>query len=427
MSLRLNFLANFLGSGAVVLIHLAVMPLYLTYLGAEAFGLIGLFATLTVVSSVLDLGLSPAISKELAQLSANAADQAKIRSTVRSFEVVFCVLAVLLLCLAYPLLPFLATNWLRIQMLDIQIVEQALRLMSVQLALQLPLALYAGSFVGLQKQVHFNVLTTVMVFVRMVGALVVMVWGDTSIITFFRWQLLLTGCHLAVVGLFLWRVLPPGRTWFDLAKLKKLSKFASEMAGVALLSLLLTQLDKIILSRMLPLSEFGYYMLAWSLASVLLRFATPVFTAWLPRMSQLVQTGDRQALKETYFSGFKLVAAMVLPIAGIISIFARQILEMYTQNLELARVTTPALVMLVIGMACNALMHMPYGLTLAHGWAKFALLQNTIACICIVPLIYFSVKTLGLQGAALGWCVVNVAYVLFSIRFIQRRYFHLQD
>ncbi len=424
MSLRQNFLANFAGSGAVVLIHLAVTPFYLSYLGPEAFGLIGLFATLTAVSSVLDLGLSPALSKELAQLSANPLEHAVIRSTVRTFEVVFFLLATLLLCLGFLALPFLATDWLQIKTLDLKTVQEALELMAVLIALQLPLAVYTGSYTGLQKQMQFNLLTTCMVFIRMVGAVIIMVYGDTSITTFFRWQLYASICHLGVMGLVLWQLLPPGRVWFDINKLRKLSKFASEMAGVAVLSLLLTQMDKIILSRMLPLTEFGYYMLAWSLASVLLRLATPVFTAWLPRMSQLVHTDDVSRLQKIYVSGFKLVAWMVLPAAMLMAIFSFQILEIYTQNTALAKATAPALVLLVIGMACNALMHIPYGLTLAHGWARFALIQNLLACVFIVPLIYFSVKMWGLQGAAVGWCAVNLSYVIFSIRLIQRRYFY---
>ena len=41
-----NALANFIGLGYATVIGLAILPLYLQYLGAEAFGLVGFFSDL---------------------------------------------------------------------------------------------------------------------------------------------------------------------------------------------------------------------------------------------------------------------------------------------------------------------------------------------------------------------------------------------
>lgn len=49
---------------------------------------------------------------------------------------------------------------------------------------------------------------------------------------------------------------------FSLEALRGVWKFAGGMVGITFLALLLMQVDKIILSKMLSLSEFGYYTLA---------------------------------------------------------------------------------------------------------------------------------------------------------------------
>ena len=48
--LKSNFIANFIGQGWVALMSLAFIPLYIKYLGVEAYGLIGLFALMQTLS-----------------------------------------------------------------------------------------------------------------------------------------------------------------------------------------------------------------------------------------------------------------------------------------------------------------------------------------------------------------------------------------
>ena len=45
---------------------LAFVPLYVRYLGIEAYGLIGIFAMLQTYIALLDAGITPTLSRELA-------------------------------------------------------------------------------------------------------------------------------------------------------------------------------------------------------------------------------------------------------------------------------------------------------------------------------------------------------------------------
>ena len=57
--LKRNLIANYLGQGWTALMGLAFVPLYIQYLGIEAYGLIGLFAVLQAWLALLDMGLTP--------------------------------------------------------------------------------------------------------------------------------------------------------------------------------------------------------------------------------------------------------------------------------------------------------------------------------------------------------------------------------
>ena len=56
---KTNFFANLAGSGWTALVGLACTPLYIHFMGMEAYGLIGFYFMLQGVIQILDLGLSP--------------------------------------------------------------------------------------------------------------------------------------------------------------------------------------------------------------------------------------------------------------------------------------------------------------------------------------------------------------------------------
>ena len=61
---------------------LAVVPLYLRLLGAEAYGLVGLFTTVMVAATALDLGLGATLNREVARLTAQRRRQrTRLRAT----------------------------------------------------------------------------------------------------------------------------------------------------------------------------------------------------------------------------------------------------------------------------------------------------------------------------------------------------------
>lgn len=421
-SVRSNFFSNLAGTSVSAVVLILVTPIYLRYLGADAFGLLGVFITLTSIASLLDMGLTPALTREVARLSATSEGSRQIRTTVRTLEIIYAGAAILVYLLAFQVLPMLAEHWLKPNTLNLPTIQYCLQIVAVQLALQLPLSFYTGGFIGMQRQGLMNAITAGMVAARAVGATILLIIFNADVITFFFWQAVVTAIHLLIMASGLWRTLPLGAANFRLESLKHVWRYATGMLTITALSILLTQLDKIILSRTLSLEHFGYYMLAWNIASLLLRPAGLVFNAWLPRMTQLATLGSINELSMLYRNGSQLTNILVVPIAIILAVFSNDVLYAYTGNKSLADSTAMALTLLSIGSACNALMHLPYALTLAYGWTRFAIFQNTMAALVVAPLTYWASTHYGLNGGGVGWVAVNLAYVLFSPYFIHRRY-----
>lgn len=72
MSLQKNIAANYVSQIYVTLIGIVMLPVYIKYMGAEAYGLVGFFSMLQAWFSLLDLGLTPTIGRETARFKAGA-------------------------------------------------------------------------------------------------------------------------------------------------------------------------------------------------------------------------------------------------------------------------------------------------------------------------------------------------------------------
>lgn len=108
MSLKKNVLANYLGQGWSGLMGLVFLPLYIQYLGVEAYGLVGVFAMLQAWLVILDLGMSPTLGREMARFTAGAHSAQSIRDLLRSLELIAYGLAGLIAALIAIAAPWLA-------------------------------------------------------------------------------------------------------------------------------------------------------------------------------------------------------------------------------------------------------------------------------------------------------------------------------
>lgn len=421
-SLKSNTAANLAGTALVAVTYLLILPVYLKLLGADAFGVVGLFFSLAAMCAVFDFGLGASLNRHMAQLSAFEGNVEQQRVALRTYEVVIWSICASLGFAFFFLAPSLVDHWLQMGSLNKLEVKAGFRWMALTLALQTVMSLYTHALWGLQRQIIFNVINTAMIALRLVGAAIVLLYTHADLTSFFMWQAFVTVLHVAGLACACWRLLPGNvAPKFDCSVLNRSKVFIAEVALATLFATLLMHIDKIVLSKLIGLREYGYYMLAWSIASVLGRVAGPIYSAWQPRLTQHVASGDVYQLKNTYLRGLKLLAAIVVPGALILAIFSEWILSAYTGNSELASSAMIALVLLSFGSAFNGMLLMPHAAALAHGWTRLSLIQNACACVVVVPLVYAATQRWGLDGAGIGWLLVNASLLAITLPMIQRR------
>ena len=422
-SVKKNIIANFAGRAWTSIMSLVFIPLYIKFMGIEAYGLIGIFVSLIALLAILDMGLSSTLSRELARLSTTEDTAQESRDLVRTMEFVYWGVGIIIGIGFLVLAPLIAHYWVKTQGIPVQIVQRAVLIMGLVVAFQWPASLYDGGLIGLQRQVLLNTVRSVMATVQHVGAVLVLWLISPSILAYFTWQIFISIIQTFLLAYFVWKSLPATQkqSAFQKHLLRKNWRFAAGMTGISIVATILTQTDKIILSKLLTLRVFGYYMLAVNVGNALAYLVQPISAALFPKLSQLVLDEDKTSLSALYHNGCKLASVIVLPAAVTVALFSREILTLWIRDPEIVQHAFFLVSLMVIGTAINSLMVLPYTLQLAHGWTKLVFSQNLISTILLVPLMIFMVKTYGAIGAPIVWIILNAGYLVIMIPLMHKR------
>jgi len=414
LSTRRNLLAGLANSIWSALIGLAVVPLYLKFLGIEAYGLVGFFATMQGVLQLFDMGLSPTINREVARYSAtgNLKEAGKLLHTL---AVVNGCMALMIASAIVGLAPFIAGYWLHPKNIPQQTVEHAIMLMGLITACHWPIALYQGVLIGAQRLTISSFINISVSTLGSMGAVAILAFVSPTIEAFFLWQAGVCLVHMTAMRWGAWSVVGKSiGVRFDFDELKRVWLFSAGMIGITFTALVFTHFDKIILSKMLSLSEFGYYMLATTVASGLYFLIMPMYNVMYPRLSALVATEDVNLLMNIYRLTTRMFSALLFPLAMLFVICSEYLVLVWTGNPIIASNAAPVVSLMVAGTTLHGVMFLPYALQLAYGMTRLPLIINSILMVLMFPLIIYFVLNYGMLGGAMAWLMLHVLYLVLG-------------
>lgn len=404
-------LANSIWSAIIVF---AAVPIYLKYLGAESYGLIGFFTTTQALIALLDLGLSSTINREIAK-SISPAEHIEAAKLLHSLAIIYWAIAILILIGILALAPLIATYWLQAKQIPTDTVLHAIMLIGLVIACRWPIALYQGALLGSHRLALQSSINMVMATLSSLGAVLVLIFISSTIEAYFIWQAIVGGLYVIVIRTAAWKIVGrPASLKFDWSQLKSIWRFSLGMTGIGITSLVFTQLDKVILSKMLSLEQFGHYMLASMLVSGLYLIIIPVYNVIYPKLSALVAQKEINQLTELYRNGTRALTSILFPIAMILVLFSYSIVQTWTMNPAIAKNVAPIVGLLAIGSSLHGAMYFPYALQLANGMSKLALGINIILMCAFAPLIILFTLNYGIFGSAIAWLTLQTLYLFFG-------------
>lgn len=420
-SIGRNLLANYVGKVWTGLCAVVFMPLYVKFMGVEAFGLVGFYAILLGVLALLDLGLNATIMRELASNAQDRKQAQRMNDLLKTIQGAYWLSAAIAAGLIALSASWLARNWLNVGTLPVSTVEQVIILMGFAISGQLLLGFYSSALLGLQRHVMCNAIGALVATLRFGGVTVILWLFSPDIVAFFIWQIIATFAGVVFVARVAWHNMPPASATFRLPLLREVWRFAGGIFATSALLMLIYQADKIVISKTLPLEQFGYYAFAVSVVGLLHYLANPIFVTFFPSFAQKVMLGNQEALVAQYHRATQILTVLIMPAGGMLIFCSQELVFAWTGNAALATNTNLLISLFAGGTVLHLMTSLPYSIQLAHKWTLLSVLSNLVLLTALIPMLSVAVQSHGAVGAATVWALLNGLHLVGSVGLMHRR------
>ncbi len=391
---------------ALMVLALVSIPILVNTLTEDSFGLLMLVWSFIGYFTLLDFGVSKAITKFIAE--AKARNEATVATRYAGTSIIISLVAGLgMVCVFLVGGPYVFRT---VFDLEPDLSARAIKLFtraSIGIPFVLMFGSVKGSLMGIQRFDVANLLQGGVGTAQMGGALVLVVAGfDLEEI------ILLTVC-VRIIFFFVSAVvgqrLIPGmfsvQSLYNREALKRLLSFGGWVTVSQLVTPLYLYLDRMMIGAMISLSAVTYYTIPQEGLLRLLVLPVSLTLSLFPVFSELsaIQMRER-GWGALYVRSLKYLVYFTLPLVAVLIVFAREFLTVWVGE-ELATESYRSLQMLSVGILFAMLSQLPMTALFAVGRpdlpAKFHLFEIPLLVILNILLI----PAIGILGAAVTWTI----------------------
>jgi O-antigen/teichoic acid export membrane protein len=421
--IKKNITNNFVGTLYTSLVGILILPVYITYMGAESYGLIAFYTVLQTWFGLLDLGLTPTISRDTSSLN-NKGTNLEEYSHLYSLVLIFFILIALLISAGLFLFSgVIASKWFELQSLKIDDVSVAICIIGFCTALRWMCGFYKGIIIGFEEFSWLSWESIIFSTLKFLAVILVMSYFGWTIIVFLLFQFIVTSIEVMVLRAKAINLLPKFRISLLKIEFKKISKkihFALSISITSGLWIFISQLDKLILSGLMPLNEYGIFTLQVLAASSVIIAYTPITMALMPRLVALYSCGNIDGMFKMYCNLTAAVSIVSGSIAVMLFFFSEEIMFSWTGNHYGSDLLKP-LLLYTIGNIILAFSGFPYYLQYAMGNMKFHVIGSITNALFIIPAIIIFAKLYGPVGTGIIWVLGNLFSLIFWTSFIHQK------
>lgn len=406
-----NSLAHLIARVAALGAGIIAIPLVTMTLGTEALGLVGVYAALQAMLGLFDLGLPMAANHRLAIMISRDTPPVRQAVMVRTLEILFWGMAVLFFLLGLALHVPLAASWLNIVELPRPMVETSLVLMVIATAVRFPVTFYTNVLFAHDRHVYPNVITAISAILRIVVSVVALTSFHVGIVGYFVIQLVGSVAEVLLLVAGVWLVQPHRWVRPQFAVLRDVASMAGGLTLISLTAVVLSQIDKVILSKMLTLGEFGLYSAGYTLAAGLAALSYPVGNAIFPQLSRsLAGKGDDTA--RIIHAATELTVLILVPFGCVMIVQTESMLGLLFLVKAVPDALASILPLMMLGGMAQGFVTLPHLYQVASERVEIVVWINVALLVPYVALILIATKAGGVLGAAVAFAVFNIVRLL---------------
>jgi O-antigen/teichoic acid export membrane protein len=413
--IKSNIISNYMGQAYSMLVALASMPIYMQYLGSEAYGLIAFFILLQNITIFLDFGLSVTISRLIIKAKVTMNGFSSFGNILKIAEIILMIAAIVIVFFIYISAGYISNNWINPVILTQEDITYSLKLMSLIIGLKLYTTFYRTGIYGFEDQIWNNKAIIFINTLKYIGSIAILIFFSKKITAFFNYQVIVSFFEVALLRHRFYKNMPKefsrqGLKEVNWVGILEITPFALNITYTTVIVSIIMQLDKLLLSSMISLEELGYLNVITSVTGLILIVVTPVFLSYLPKITGLANRGKAKEMRESYTQMTKIVALVTISTTAMLACNARGIIYAITGSKVAQEWSSEALVYYAIGTGFYVLCSAQYYLLNAIGNLKLYVIGCIISLVVLVPAFYFTVNVYSVLGASYVWMLYGMLW-----------------
>jgi O-antigen/teichoic acid export membrane protein len=400
-----NIFSNWIGYIVTSVVSFLLAPYVVHRLGNTGYGVWTLILSLTGYFGLLDLGIRSSVGRFVARYVARE-DSENVNRTINT--AIMLLASGGLLAVIASVVMYLNFGSFKVDHQLASAAKTALLIAGLNLSMTLPLGVFTGVLIALER---FDVVSTVTILIALVRAALVVVFLKLGygIVTLALISLVLNMAEYSAIILWTKYLYPPlslSLHFLHLATLKELLSFGIYRFVWIIANQLIFYTDSVVIGLFIGAAAITYYAIAGSLIDYGRSIVTFAVDTLYPAASRLDSRKDISGLQQLHILGTKIALLITLPLCLGFLFFGKQFITLWMGKeyaisaTYLAILTIPQFTSLSQYSSCVVLAGMARHKTLAY----IAVAEG----VCNALLSIILVKKIGVIGVAWGTVIPHM-------------------
>lgn len=426
MSLKKNTIWSFFGSAGPMLLGLITIPYLIENIHVEAFGILTLVWALIGYFSIFDFGIGRALTHQVSR-SISQSIEHELPSIIKTgllFMLATGFLGGLILAL---LSSKLGSEWLNVSKnLEIDTIR-CLLIASIGIPLATITSGLKGILEGYEDFKSASLLRLILGIANFVFPALSVFFLNNSleymVLSLVIARLIVMIGHLIVINKRISIYSLMVASLADKIKLKKLLSFGAWMTLSNIISPLMVNADRFLISHILGASVVAYYTIPFDFVIRLLIIPASLTSVLFPRFSNLLNINTKETLK-IYKKSFFIIFKVMLLVSILMISFSYLGLKIWI-NEDVASKSYFLLIILMVGVFFNSLAQVPFALIQADGKVKLTSLLHVVEFFIYIGMLVLLANYFGLVGVAIAFLLRTIIDFLFLSKIAKSIFSHI--
>ena len=423
--LTISLLSTYIATLYSASSYFIVLPFLLEAFGVEQFGLISIFMLLQAWLNIVDAGFSGSVTRLIAESSNSYKNLSAAITIFNKILLLFIAISGAALLIFLQIRLFIVENWINSEINE-HILSTSILYIVLVLIVKYLTGPIRGAMQGFERHTEISLILIVATTMKFPMATYLSIQYKLEIIEYFQFQFLVALVEFMLFAtlflrnktLFLSELEHYTKNYDDVQDLevptfRKTLYLTFSLSLLSVLWVLNSQFDKLILSGIIPLSDFSLFSITVSLSSAMLLIASPLSQILGPRLTKLHTQGLVDDYRNLVKNSFAFVTCICGSFLFLLMFFGGEILLIWTNNNVLAETHATTLTLLGIGNLICLYMNICYLVLYSRGQLKIHAKVYTVFSLVLMPITYFIAHKYAVDGVTLLWISQNI--VIFCL------------